>query len=251
MIETEEILKLKTNFHGTAYRNIYTIFTSQNLFDDLIGPDAESEAILQKYENATSGISHVLPQKNRLFDYSQAHPSCISGSFLPPYSKGRFGDGNGYGVWYSALEEKTSIFESFYHQWKFAQEQFIHFPNEQKISVDRKMFACSLTSENVFDFSNSTQWHNQLISDNYEFCRELGKKIKPLGGEMLIVPSARKSGGFCAPVFSPDIIVSEKTIYYLKYYFYSDGKAEIEKISKVKEIFTVPSRWKEEANIQL
>ena len=78
----ENILNFKTDFKGTVYRNIYTIFTSQNLFDDILDPALDTENILQKYENATSGITHDTLKKNRLFDYSQPHPASINNIFL-------------------------------------------------------------------------------------------------------------------------------------------------------------------------
>ena len=240
----ENILNFKTDFKGTVYRNIYTIFTSQNLFDDILDPALDTENILQKYENATSGITHDTLKKNRLFDYSQPHPASINNIFLPPYKKGRFGDGNGYGVWYSAIDEKTSIYEAFYHQWKYAQEQFKQF-NAKIITVDRKMFACELSSNYMLDFRGQLDFYSQLTSDDYEYCINLGKYVKQIGAEMLITPSARNIGGYCSPVFAPSIIKKEQTIYYLKFYFNRDGTAEIERISKEKETFNFPLNWQE------
>lgn len=239
--EFDGLLELKTEFEGIVYRNIATIYHSQNLFDDL--NDCDEEGILQKYENATSGISHDSPQKNRVFEYAQPHPSCISGVFNPPFRYGRYGDGNGYGVWYAALDEKTSIYEALFHQWYQAQKLFQLNKGLRIISVERKMYACNLRSQYVLDFREKLELYDKLTSDNYMFCNELGSKVKSMGAEMLLVPSARNLGGVCSPVFLPEIIKNEKAIYYLKFNFHKNGKSEIERISNEKEVFEIPVHW--------
>jgi hypothetical protein len=246
MREFEGLFDLKTEFEGIVYRNIFTIYHSQDLFDDLNLDSEFANDILQRAENITSGVSHESSQKNRLFDYGQAHGSCISDTFKPPYTCGRFGDGNSYGVWYSATDEKTSIYEAFFHQWRRTQYQFKINPKTHLITIDRKMFACEVKSKDVLDFRTQLELHNKLTSNDYKFCIELGKKVKERNIQMLLVPSARNIGGVCSPVFLPEIIKSEKAIYYLKFYFHKDGKAEIERISNKKETFDFPTSWKEQ-----
>ncbi len=248
--EIEGLLDLKTDFEGIVYRNIFTIYHSQDLFDDsILESNLEvKNKTLQKYENSTSGVSHDSPQKNRLYDYSQLHPSCISGVFNPPYTSGRFGDGNGYGVWYSALDEKTAIQETLFHQWRRAQYQLEIYPETNLITIDQKMFACELKSKHVLDFRSQLEMYDKLTSNKYDFCHELGKRVRQLEAQMLIVPSARNKGGFCSPVFLPEVIKNEKAIYYLKFYFHRDGKVEVERISKEKEEFNFPPSWIEKSS---
>ncbi|APJ04325.1 RES family NAD+ phosphorylase [Silvanigrella aquatica] len=243
------IFDLKMEFEGTAYRNIYTIYQSQDLFDDLC-TDSDQIAVLQKYENITSGVLHESHQKHRLFDYSKLHTSSLTGAFDPPYTFGRFGDGNGYGVWYSAMEEKTSIYEAFYHQWQLAKEQFKNNPKTNLITIDRKMFSCELKSNYVLDFRSQFALYDNLTSNKYDFCNELGKRAREMGVQMMIVPSARNIGGLCSPVFLPEVIKNERAVYFLKFYFHKSGKAEIERISNKKESFHFPPNWGTDEPIQ-
>ena len=62
------LLELKRKFEGIVYRNIASFITHKIYL--MILNDCDEEGILQKYENATSGIFSYFTAKNRAFEYA-------------------------------------------------------------------------------------------------------------------------------------------------------------------------------------
>ena len=56
------------------------------------------------------------------------------------------------------------------------------------------MYFLQFKSQYVLDFREKLDLYDSLTSDNYIFCNKLGSKVKDLGAEMLLVPSARNLG---------------------------------------------------------
>ncbi|KAB8029190.1 RES family NAD+ phosphorylase [Fluviispira multicolorata] len=238
----ENLLGKEITYKGSAFRNIYTIIDSQDLFDDLIESTPHKNEILRKIESMTSDISHTEPQKNRVFSYGDISNS-IGNIFIPPYGEGRFGDGVHYGIWYGALEEDTSVNESLYHQWKRAMNAFRQKGSKNEIITERKMFKAVLNSSKCVDLRNELALKVQLISNDYSVCRKIGTFLYKNNFSMLLSPSARNVGGTCSPVLSGKVILKENFIYYLRITFHRDGRIEKEKISQTKSSFSVPENW--------
>lgn len=249
----DSILNYKISFKGDSFRNIYTIIDSQNLFDDIVVSSTENDEILRKWENNTSGISHDLQQKNRVFSYGNVSNSInsIGGIFLQPYNNGRFGDGNSYGVWYGALEEETAVLEALYHQWKRAQNSFVYNESTEVIVSERKMFRSYLKTDSCVDLSKFLSLKDRLIDDDHLFCNELGNFVFKNKIKLLITPSARNPGGHCTPAFCQSVIEQEKALYYLRWTFHRSGKIEREKISQEKMDFHVPKHWSKDREVEL
>jgi|GEM_PF-2377806 len=214
---------------GTSYRNITTCFPSQDLFDDL-GLDQTEIEIIQTWENKTSGIDHTRPGHHRVFQYGENQTSMAvfsRNTFFP----GRFNT-TAFGVWYGALEESTSIEETFYWFQKDAEEKRAF--AKKDIVVDRKMFSAKLKSSLMVKLTSQKNVTTlDLTSEDYTLTQELGQAAKNQGIEMLLAPSARKQNGTCSPVFKPQVIQSEKTMYYLRFTMTQHGLATKHRFSEV------------------
>lgn len=109
------------------------------------------------------------------------------------YRPGRFGDGT-YAVFYSSLEEDTSIAEVGHHQ-----------ANELKTSGGKHHFTIygfSYSGQTVDLWSKQPSWPELTSDAHTSFCRDLGKEAAKTGKDGFRTPSARKSDGTCVPVFN-------------------------------------------------
>ena len=206
-----------------AYRNIYTIKISQALFDDL--SDEKDIPFLQAWENQTSGIDHHESQIHRIFQYGK-NDSTLTVFEKINWRYSRFGDGKSYGVWYGALEEKTSIAETLYWSYQFCK------PDLQKslkpIIVDRRMFKADLSSNQLIDLRPLTSDYPQLIDPiDYSLCQMLGEHAVKNKIELYLNFSARRAKGTSVSVFNPTSILRDQILYYFHFTFYPDGKAQI------------------------
>jgi hypothetical protein len=195
-----------------VYRNIATCYPSQDLFDDLV--DDDQITTLQRIDSATSGIDHQLPAKCRTFQYRELETSLFVFS-QPSWWGGRFSDGS-YGVWYGALEEETSIAETLYWSARFVEPDLRNTKNP--ITRDRRLFQASLRHDCTADLRVCSAYREQLTDPtDYTFCRQIGREAVAQKAGWLLSPSARYPTGTCVPVFTPEAIVSEKTLAFVRF----------------------------------
>lgn len=229
-------LPKKQSISLTAFRNIYTIKASQDLFDDLA--DAEDFPTLQAWDNATSQIDHSKPLLQRNFQYGEVESTIAVFNELK-WRPGRFGDGT-YGVWYGARDKHTSIMESLFWSYRFAKEDIAK--SRLPVVIDRKMFEAECKSDSAVDLTGLSAFLMNLTSEDYEFCQALGAFAVRSKIELYLSPSARNAGGICMPVFNSEAIQSDRMLYFFHFTFTSDGKAQITTDEDAE--FTIPGTWK-------
>lgn len=220
-----------------SFRNIYTIKTTQDLFDDLV--EIDEIPVLQSWDNATSQIQHGVAAKERVFQYGKAAET-IGVFEKTNWRPGRFGDGMSHGVWYGALEEETSILEALYWVYRNSREDIAI--SQSPVIIDRKMLAAEIDAPRTIDLRTLAEHSASLIGDDYSFCRSLGGQAIQDQIDLFLTPSARNKGGTCTPVFTPSAIKSDRTIYYLHFTFTQDGEVQI--TTDEDRQFKIPDKWK-------
>lgn len=127
-----------------------------------------------------------------------------------PFAVGRFGDGS-EPVFYSALEEATSIAEVAHHRRDMlesvAKGELIAQPHFH-------LCACNFAGA-VFVLAGHEDAHPDLVSQSesgYPFCREVAGEARATVAA-LHSPSARKRDGVCVPVFQESTLSSPRTLY--------------------------------------
>jgi hypothetical protein len=195
-----------------SFRNIYTIVPSQFLYDDIVSP--EDEDAIFELEKLTSGIESTSKQAQRSFQYCQNENSLACFEELS-WKCSRFTNGNLFGVWYGALEEKTSLYEIIYHLRKETKELFDNPKNLDKSRiVDRKFIRAKISANKLIDMRG---YPNQeiLVSDDYSVCNQIGELAHNHKIDAFFTPSARVTGGICTPIFN-DAIIDDKFFKYIK-----------------------------------
>jgi len=204
----------------SSFRNIATIKESEHLYDDISDPE-DFDALFE-LEAQTAEIDRDKPKHHRPFQYGASLESIACFENFQSF-EGRFNI-KSFGVWYGALEEKTSIIEVAYHQKKFVEPDLKSL--QTSITIDRKMLLAELKSDDTYDLTQR-QMHEdfpRLIEDNYIFCQKLGTYLYQNSIGYILTPSARNTGGICTPVFFPEIIQSDLHLFYFHLKFEKDGK---------------------------
>jgi hypothetical protein len=205
-----------------AYRNIYTAKIQQNLFDDLLKDPSDEDdlGVLRAWENNTSDINHAEDKKTRVFQYGETQSTLGIFEKLN-WRRSRFGEGITYGIWYGALEERTSIFESLHWSFEFARADLKH--TDKPVIIERRMFKALCKRDKVVDLRKEAK-NQPLLTDptNYSLCQKLGKFAIQNRIGFYLTCSVRNPGGTCVPVFLPEVIHDERTMYYFKYTFFKD-----------------------------
>jgi hypothetical protein len=219
-----------------AYRNIYTIKTSQSLFDDLVDP--EDFPVLQTWDNASSQIDHSAPALQRNFQYGNYAGTLFVFEQLN-WRLGRFSDGS-FGVWYGAKDEQTSIMEGLYWSYKINKEDIAQ--SKRPVIIDRKMFEADCDSARAVDLFKLPEISDQLTSEDYVFCQELGLHAVKEGIGMYLTPSARNSAGVCVPVFDSKVIRKDRMLYFCHFTFFPNGQVQITTDKDLQ--IEIPASWR-------
>lgn len=226
-----EFPKLKAiNYEGEVFRNIYTCAPSQDLLDDIC--DFEDAPFLDTLIQVTSEIDHEVPQAHRPFQYGYIEDDEILAVFKKErWGYSRFSDGTGYGVWYSAEDEMTSIYEAAWWAYQLGKDN-VHSKGEV-YTTDRMMYQCSLQSDQAVDLMSEKDFHHSLTNpDDYSFCHALGKQVVQYGMHLLRTPSARKKSGVCVPVFYAEAIRCAEKIFYMRFHINIDGMISVSSSQK-------------------
>ena len=195
------------DFDQDVYRNIVSLRTSQDLFDDLSGGDESlsqwaAEAEMRVKQNLPAGIVQ------RGFHYTTA----IGYPFeVEPFLYSRYGDGS-FGVWYGSLTLETTLYETVHHM--FQAELGVEGITE-KIIRERAVYLVHCRALLV-DLRGKEKKFPALVEENYEFTQQLGKRLSREGQPGLLAPSARCQGTN-AVIFNPEVLGQPRNHCYLTY----------------------------------
>jgi hypothetical protein len=117
-----------------------------------------------------------------------------------PFGVGRFGNGNDYPVYYSAIEEETCIEEVRYH----ARESFKAMQSGALPHPRFYQFVTSAFNGLTLTLCGHEGTHPELVSadeSGYPFCQSLARQALTQGISAFHAPSARRDEGVCVPVF--------------------------------------------------
>lgn len=200
------LLDTNVALDATVYRNIVSLRTSVNLFDDLVADPAE-QALANRVEMRTrpDTPANVI---HRGFAYNMA----IAHPFAPDQvTQSRFSDGS-FGVWYGALEEATAERETAWH----ALQQVRQTPQIDR-PVRRQRLVWTVHADGLFiDLREKVDEMPALVGDSYAATQGLGKQLSR-HHPGLLTPSARARDGSCLAAFTPDVLDTPRQAHYLDY----------------------------------
>lgn len=108
----------------------------------------------------------------------------------------RYSDGS-YAVLYTATKPEVAKIERFY--WL---AEAVFKKTRQREVDDFLVYSCRVGGK-YLNYTRNWKKNKLLVHPtNYDYCQRLAKRSRDAGVDFLIVPSARKLGGCCVPVFN-------------------------------------------------
>lgn len=182
-----DLLAANVDLRGDLVRNIKTIRTAQDLFDDL-SPDPRDWDVAYAAE-AEERIPTDASVITRPFDYG----TVISYSFDPSnWQATRYSDGRSFGVWYGSQDVETTVYETVFHWHRFIMDSFAGV--DRNIVGERRVFAVRCDAL-LIDLRGRERAHPELVDRrSYAATQALGAYLYAQGGNGLLVRSARCAG---------------------------------------------------------
>jgi hypothetical protein len=191
-----------TDVHRSVIRNVVSIGSSQDLFDDLTNNPAEW-ALAQQVEDEVKPPLYVsrTPVIHRPFE-DAAWANAIGWPFKH-WQRSRFSDGT-FGVWYGCDSAETSVYETAYH-WFNGLLSDAGFENERVIG-ERKLYDVSCDAA-LLDLRPLTTQHPALMHpSDYSSTQSVGARLHREGHPGLVTTSVRYTPGHNYVVFNPAVL---------------------------------------------
>jgi hypothetical protein len=204
-----DLFSANVDFHGDLLRNIPGVRRSQQLFDDLSADPADWEvAIAAEGTRRTETPAALI---TRPFDYGIV----VGYTFdAPHWHATRFSEGTRYGVWYGALDVRTTVYETAWHWYRFVQDSFAG--EKREIVTDRRVFDVRCDALLV-DLRGKERAYPALTSrTSYAFTHQVGRYVHEQGLNGVLIRSARCDGTNGA-IFKPERLCNVRHKAYLTY----------------------------------
>ena len=201
---------------GDLVRNIKSLRTSQDLFDDLADDESESQ-VAHLLRNTVHPPGYRRPTViARPFDLA-AYSNAIRYPFVV-WTQSRYSNGT-FGVWYGADTLETSVHETVYHWVKWLNdltysEEFAK-PGDP-VTGERRVYRVRCDAL-LLDLRPKVVEFPQLVDpDKYDFTQQLGLRLHREGHPGLLVRSARCHGDIAA-VFREPVLSNPRDYCFLTY----------------------------------
>ena len=191
-----------TDVHHNVIRNIVSIRSSQDLFDDLTSSPQEW-ALAQLVENEVKPPPYQsrTPVIHRPFEDAQWF-NAIGWPFKH-WQASRFSDGS-FGVWYGCESAETSVYETAHHWFS----GFLTDAGFEKVKVigERKLYEVACDAALV-DLRPLTATHSDLVhKTDYGYTQSVGARLHREGHPGLVTASVRHVAGQNYVVLNPDVL---------------------------------------------
>jgi hypothetical protein len=196
-----------TDVHCNVIRNIVSIGTSQDLFDDL-SSSPEEWALAEQVEDAVKPPPYQSPTPiiHRPFEDAEWFNAigwpCKYWQ-TRHWQASRFSDGT-FGVWYGCDTVATSVYETAYH-WFNGLLTDAGFEKE-KVIGERKLYdvACDAA---LVDLRPLTTTHSGLMhKTDYSTAQSVGARLHREGHPGLMTTSVRHAAGQNYAILNPDVL---------------------------------------------
>jgi RES domain len=199
--------------HTDVVRNIVSIRTSQDLFDDLTDKPDEW-ALAQQVEDSVKPPPYrsATPIIHRPFEDAQWFHAI--GWPFKHWQASRYSDGS-FGIWYGCDSAQTSVYETAYHWFNglLADAGF----DKQQVSIERKLYQVTCDAA-LLDFRPMCSKYAGLMhKTDYRFTQSIGTRLHREGHPGLVTRSVRHAEGQNYAVLNPDVLTNPRAHSALSY----------------------------------
>lgn len=202
-----------SDVHSKLIRNIVSIHSSQDLFDDL-STSPEDWTLAQQVEDEVKPPPYRsgTPIIHRPFE-DAAWANAIAWPFRH-WQASRFSDGS-FGVWYGCDSAQTSVFETTYH-WH---SRFLSDAGFENLNVvaERKLYevACDAALLDVRPLVS--RFAGLVHKTDYSYAQSVGARLHREGHPGLVTVSVRHADGQNYAVLNPDVLSGARYLSALTY----------------------------------
>jgi len=188
--------------HRKVYRNIVSIGSSQDLFDDL-SDQPDEWALAQQVELQAKPPTYQsrTPVIHRPFEDAE-WVNAIGWPYIHRQSS-RFSDGS-FGVWYGCDSAETTVFETTYH-WINGFLMDAGFEHEPVVA-ERKVYDVACDAALVDLRPLAKKFPGLLHPTDYSYTQSVGARLRHEGHPGLVTPSVRHPPGHNYVVLNPDVL---------------------------------------------
>lgn len=200
------LFSISQDFRDEFYRNIVSLRESEDLFDDINGGDPALSSLAQKMDmDIKANIPAGIIQRGFFYSAPLQYP-------FTHITASRYSDGT-FGVLYGSLDMETTVYETVHHmiRYTFGIEGI-----SGEIIRERAVYLIHCNAI-LLDLTSKGIEYPELLSDDYAYTQQIGKRVSSERHPGLLVPSARKPGGINAVVFNPDVLSNARINCYLIY----------------------------------
>lgn len=188
--------------HGNLIRNIVSIRTSQNLFDDLSSRE-EEWALAQQVEDDVKPPPYrsSTPVIHRPFEDAEWF-NAIGWPF-EHWQASRFSNGS-FGIWCGCDTVETSVYETAYH-WFSGLLTDAGFEQERVVG-ERRVYEVACDAA-LLDFRPmETKKSTLMYKTDYGYAQSLGARVHRKVHPGLVTTSARRLAGQNYAILNPDVL---------------------------------------------
>ena len=210
--------------HQDVVRNIVSIHSSQDLFDDLT-PNPAEWALAQAVEDEVKPP----PYRSRTPIIDRPFEDAIwfnaIGWPFKHWQSSRFSDGS-FGIWYGCGTIEATVFETTHH-WVNGFLADAGFERE-RVTAERKLFKVAVDAA-LLDFRPLVEQFPQLVhKTDYRDARQIGARLHREGHPGLVTASARQKGGENYAILNPAVLSNPRALCQLTYHL-GEGRIVVEK----------------------
>jgi hypothetical protein len=214
---TEAGYKVTEDSRGDWHRNIVSLRTSIDIFQELVD-DPAAVPVLMEHEMATKPTRDPQPIISRPFDDAATYDPIVTAIQWPfdhpaasRYSAGAFG------VWYGARSLLATIYETVHHFRLNTMASELARNSGEPVVQERRVHLVHCGAALV-DLRSRCENEPALLDPvNYTHCQALGAELRSSFLPGLLTLSARLAGAEVAAVFVREALSNPRAVCYLTY----------------------------------
>jgi len=202
----ERLYSASRDFRDDFHRNIVSLREAEDLFDDINDGDPVLSSLAQRMDmDLKANIPTGTIQRGFFYSAPLQYP-------FTNITASRFSDGT-FGVLYGSLDVATTVYETVHHMVRY------HLGIEGlsgEIIRERAVYLIHCNAI-LLDLTARGREYPELLSGDYTFTQQIGKRVSSEGHPGLLAPSARNAGGINTTIFNPDVLSNDHINCYLLY----------------------------------
>ena len=202
----ERLFSASRDFREDFHRNIVSLRESEDLFDDINGGDPVLSSLAQKMDMEIKvNIPTGTIQRGFFYSAPLQYP-------FKQVTASRYSDGT-FGVLYGSLDMETTVYETVHHMIRYT----LGIEGVSGEIIRERAVYMIRCNAILLDLTTKGSEYPELLSDDYVFTQQIGKRVSNERHPGLLVPSARKPNGINTVVFNPDVLSNARINCYLLY----------------------------------